>query len=444
MRDYAFSKYIVVLREKHGLSRFDLARKLGIGYVTVAKWENAEALPTREELEKLSVFFGLSSAAIRAHSFTEGLNALTPTPAPKASLKNEIPAPEKETKAECEKSDPAPTEKIEESILPPVENISSENEEPIASTSTLPEINFNVIRNPQVEALSERKKVESRNEEIVSSYTRFGVKIRRSFAILTDTIVSALIALGLSCVAALVAAFLMFPHNVIVNVTTFAIYTGFVFAFALRDAIAGGTSLGKRVFGLYVVDKVNAARPVVWQRVVRSLGQIFVPLPDAIVVLGTGRGIGDLVAGTAVVSRKDFNNRLAEKNPLSSPVKVRKNRTCVTAILILLAASMLVAIAVGVSYFTTLMLNDEKQSEEYLYAYDAVIESEEFNATDAEVSELMLVTFNRRTTLGENGMVTVVDYTFETNEYYIYVTVESSIDGISVTDITVESVFALE
>ncbi|MBR5241621.1 MAG: helix-turn-helix transcriptional regulator, partial [Clostridia bacterium] len=71
MKDYAFSKYIVALRHRQGLSRFDLARKLGIGYVTVAKWENAEAMPTVEELQRLSVFFNLSCEAIRAHSFVE-------------------------------------------------------------------------------------------------------------------------------------------------------------------------------------------------------------------------------------------------------------------------------------------------------------------------------------------------------------------------------------
>ena len=463
MKDYAFSKYIVALRQRQSLTRFDLAKKLGIGYVTVAKWENAEALPTKEELEKLSLFFNLSCAAIRAHSFAElpGCSVKPPVKKPEPEIIT-APAPIVEAPAPAEaptpiakptpasapvpapvapvvKAEPAPT--VEAPAPEAIEPIAITTSEPIASTTDMPKIDLNVIKNPEAEAFFEKKRIENKNEEIVSSHKRFGVKIRRLFAILFDEIFCAIFAFIVAIAAVIVMASLSLTEDVITAATLIVAYVAFCLGFVLRDAIMGGTSLGKRMFGLYVVDKVNATKPVVWQRVVRSLGQVFFSTPDAIVVLVSGRGIGDYVAGTAVVSRKDYNNRLAEKNPLDPPVKVRKNRTGVTAFLVIVCVAAVAAFFAGVVYITSVMLENEKQTEEYLYAYDALLESDEFSATGADSSELKFTSFNRYTSLEDGGSVTVVEYTFETDEYYIYVTVESSVDGIIVTEILVEQAF---
>ncbi len=487
MKDYAFSKYIVALRHRQSLSRFDLARKLGIGYVTVAKWENAEAMPTREELERLSVFFNLSCEAIRAHSFVElpgcsvkpqeVKNAPEMDPAPVAEPAPVVEAPAPVAEPVPDKKPPVvivykPKEEPAPAIAPapvaepvpvveapapaaePVpkaepapevaEPIASSTAEPIASTTDMPKIDLNVIKNPETEAFFEKKRIENKNEEIVSSHKKFGVKIRRLFAILFDVVFSSIFAAVVAFAAMIAMTMLLLPEDVITAATLLVAYVAFCLGFVLRDAIMGGTSLGKRMFGLYVVDKVNATKPVVWQRVVRSLGQVFFSTPDAIVVLISGRGIGDYVAGTAVVSRKDYNNRLAEKNPLDPPVKVRKNRTGLTAFLIVVAVGAVTAFVAGMVYFTTVMLENEKQTEEYLYAYDALVASDEFSATGADSSEIIFTAFNRYTALEDGGAVTVVEYTFETDEYYIYVTVESSVNGISVTEITVESAYIFE
>ena len=512
MKDYAFSKYIVALRHRQGLSRFDLARKLGIGYVTVAKWENAEAMPTVEELQKLSVFFNLSCEAIRAHSFVElpgcsvkpqevkSAPEMAPAPAAEPAPVVEAPAPVAEpapvVEAPAPAAEPVPDKKppvvivykpkeeptpaiapapvrepvpVVEAPAPAAEPVpvveapapvaepvpvveapapaaepAPEAAEPIASTTDMPKIDLNVIKNPEAEAFFEKKRIENKNEEIVSSHKRSGVKIRRLFAILLDEIFCAIFAFIVAIAAVIVMVSLSLTDDVITAATLLVAYVAFCLGFVLRDAIIGGTSLGKRIFGLYVVDKVNATKPVVWQRVVRSLGQVFFSTPDAIVVLISGRGIGDYVAGTAVVSRKDYNDRLAEKNPLDPPVKVRKNRTVVTAFLIIVGVALVTAFMVGVSYITMVMLENEKQTEEYLYAYDALLESDEFSATGADSSEIIFTAFNRYTSLEDGGSVTVVEYTFETEEYYIYVTVKSSLDGIIVTEILVEQAFVLE
>ena len=495
MKDYAFSKYIVALRQRQSLTRFDLAKKLGIGYVTVAKWENAEALPTKEELEKLSLFFNLSCAAIRAHSFAElpGCSVKPPVKKPEPEIITapaEAPAPIVEAPAPAEapapkvepvaaptpiaeptpasaptpiakptpasapapahvapvvKAEPAPAVEapvpVVEAVSAPeaIEPIAITTSEPIASTTDMPKIDLNVIKRSESEAFFEKKRIENKNEEIVSSHKKFGVKIRRLFASLFDVVFSLIFVAAVAVAAMIGMTMLLLPEDVIVTASVIIVYGAYCLAFALRDAIMGGTSLGKRIFGLYVVDKVNAAKPVVWQRVVRSLGQVFCSTPDAIVLLITGRGIGDYVAGTAVVSRRDYKNRLAEKDPSDPPVKARKNRTGLTALLIIVGIATISAFFVGVSYLSSVMLENEKQTEEYLYAYDALVASEEFAGTGADPAELIFTSFSRYTTIEDGGSVTIVEYTFETEEYYIYVTVESSVGGITVTDIIAES-----
>ena len=419
-------------------------------------------MPTGEELQKLSVFFNLSCEAIRALSLEE-LPGCTVKPM------EEKPAPETATVPDTEPVAPAAepaTEKkppvvvfykpqaapapapvapvVKAAPAPTVEAPAPEAAEPIASTTDMPKIDLNVIKNPEAEAFFEKKRIENKNEEIVSSHKRFGVKIRRLFAILFDEIFCAIFAFIVAIAAVILLLGLSFTENETIGITVVVAYVAYCLAFALRDAVWGGTSLGKRIFGLCVVDKVNATKPVVWQRVVRSLSQLFISGLDTIVVLISGRGIGDYVAGTAVVSRKDYKKKLAEKNPLDHPVKVRKNRTGLTAFLVIVAVAAVTALIAGAVYFSMVMLENEKQTEEYLYAYDALVVSDEFAETGADSSELIFTYFNRYTTLEDGGSVTIVEYTFETEEYYIYVTVESSVDGIAVTDIEVESIYAFE
>lgn len=45
------------LREQHKLDRYELARKIGVSYFTIAKYENDERTPPPETLEKLADCF---------------------------------------------------------------------------------------------------------------------------------------------------------------------------------------------------------------------------------------------------------------------------------------------------------------------------------------------------------------------------------------------------
>lgn len=56
-----FSENIVYLRNKYGLSRKELADRLGYNSLTtIQKWENGQSLPPAETLMLLSGIFGIS------------------------------------------------------------------------------------------------------------------------------------------------------------------------------------------------------------------------------------------------------------------------------------------------------------------------------------------------------------------------------------------------
>ena len=75
----------------------------------------------------------------------------------------------------------------------------------------------------------------------------------------------------------------------------------------LRDFLFCGTSLGKRIFHLRVIDFTTHQKPPVLKRILRCLFFIILPI-DAITMFIEGRSIGDRVANTIVVPKQYINN----------------------------------------------------------------------------------------------------------------------------------------
>lgn len=75
----------------------------------------------------------------------------------------------------------------------------------------------------------------------------------------------------------------------------------------LRDFLCGGTSLGKRIFHLRVIDCTTHKKPPALKRILRCLFFIILPV-DAITMLIEGRSLGDRVANTIVVTKKQINS----------------------------------------------------------------------------------------------------------------------------------------
>jgi len=53
-----YSMLIKAIREQLGLSQEDLARKIGVSYATVNRWENAQTTPSKLAKAQLEAFCG--------------------------------------------------------------------------------------------------------------------------------------------------------------------------------------------------------------------------------------------------------------------------------------------------------------------------------------------------------------------------------------------------
>ena len=75
-----------------------------------------------------------------------------------------------------------------------------------------------------------------------------------------------------------------------------------IFLIVFRDLILRGRSIGKRIFGLYVLDKRTMEPASVGKRIVRNLF-FFAYLVDFFILLITKESIGDKITRTVVVKK---------------------------------------------------------------------------------------------------------------------------------------------
>lgn len=171
-----------------------------------------------------------------------------------------------------------------------------------------------------------------------------------------------------------------------------------------RDYLLGGRSLGKRLFGLSVVDLATGGPATGKQLLVKDLLLILGPF-EAFVLLLTGRSIGERASGTAVVPDR-----------ISSPM-VMKRFGKVAASAAVLGLLMAGVIQLG--------LNAAKQNESYTLAYDHLTGSSTFAAQEPEGAEITLTGFSATT----HGLEPSHHYTFETNRHTYTVTCHPEGDG---------------
>lgn len=56
-----FCKNLIYLRQKHNLSRLELAKKLGVSCSTISNWENEKNIPIYSNFHKISRFFNINA-----------------------------------------------------------------------------------------------------------------------------------------------------------------------------------------------------------------------------------------------------------------------------------------------------------------------------------------------------------------------------------------------
>jgi len=171
----------------------------------------------------------------------------------------------------------------------------------------------------------------------------------------------------------------------------------------LRDLIFGGRSLGKRIMGLIVLDKRTGEAPKKSSLFLRGIF-LFLVHAELVIMLITGLTLGDRMAHTIVVRKKDLD--LTQKsispetntemiNRFASDEKARKRSNMKKSILwicIIVAAFILFVGFILISVNT--MLNNTKETEEYKLAYSYVIESEKFDELGIAEEQLEFTSYS--------------------------------------------------
>ena len=111
---------------------------------------------------------------------------------------------------------------------------------------------------------------------------------------------------GLPCLLYTIIFMDMFKHPSIQNMGHILIFMLLVFlypiTFVFRDVIFKGRSIGKRIFGLYVLNKNTNEPASIKQRIIRNLFFFIYPV-DGIILIATKESIGDKAVNTIVVKK---------------------------------------------------------------------------------------------------------------------------------------------
>ena len=180
--------------------------------------------------------------------------------------------------------------------------------------------------------------------------------------------------------------------------------------FVLRDAIVRGRSIGKRIFGLYIVDEATLQPLPAGKTALKNiLNIISIVLPvDAIALLITGRTLGERISkvrvlGTATLERAQNGEDITPQTSVGGIVAVLViGAVGFVAFVVILVASIFMA------------LGAQKETEEYRIAYEYLVESETYGGLALEESDVRLNSYHGSIDNGER----TVTYGFFIGSYY--------------------------
>ncbi len=250
------------------------------------------------------------------------------------------------------------------------------------------------------------KRINERYEYLrkIDSHATTNVKLRRMGAWLLDWNFIGAFVLFLMGLASIFFASTWDSDDTVMIL--FCIMLLYPVGFVLRDLIFGGRSLGKRIFGLIVLDKQTAEKAKIHQRIIRGLF-LFILQFDLIVMLIRGESIGDTVARTVIISKKDISVPVKktkidmEKINAYIPPKPYDKKKIIQIILALLIAF---ALFFGLVYgLTSFLLHRQTQTEEYQMAYTYLVESEAFQALGISEDTIKFNSYSKHITTNRYG-----------------------------------------
>lgn len=253
----------------------------------------------------------------------------------------------------------------------------------------------------QVEAIRRRYEYLTRIDRLLTSKVRF----KRIAAFFIDLFVSLMLFSAVVSIFAVVfeGSKMVFdsPKELLENLSSLALI-GWLICFVFRDLIFRGRSIGKRIFGLMVIDRNNGEKAKKRQLIIRNVF-FFLYSIDGIVMLVRGISIGDSVAQTLVVSKKQWEElEVTGKCDTISEINAYRNPKAETK----KAIGIIAVICLGFVLFSgfifgtvMLSLNRAKETEQYAVAYNYIIESGVLEKNGLNEENLKLNSYSTQTSL---------------------------------------------
>lgn len=255
----------------------------------------------------------------------------------------------------------------------------------------------------QIEAIRKRYEYQTR----ISTLLTTSVRIKRIVAFYLDWNLAGLPLISF-CVGVIWHCFLsenpedseIYIYATLMMIGMLLWHTGFI----LRDLICKGRSVGKRIMGLTVIDEKSGEAASKKQLAFRNIFFLFqLQEIDGIIMLVRGMSIGDSVARTLVVSKKQWEE--LKNSPIdysmSEANACAKSKTDVKIIVgvlvaLVLGAVLFVGFIFGVIAFS---FNSMKESEQYAVAYSYLVESGILEENGLNEEDLKLKSYSIRTDL---------------------------------------------
>lgn len=193
--------------------------------------------------------------------------------------------------------------------------------------------------------------------------------------------------------------------------------------FILRDVIFKGRSLGKRIFGLYVYDKNSLEKASAKKCFLRNIFLIIFQI-DGIILLATGKTAGDRVAGTLVMTKKAHESYINDATLVQPISKKQKAKKALKVFVIIIAC---VIAFIG---FIQIILNLQKDSEEYKIAYSYFTGSKAFNDLNVDESKIRFNQYSYNREMTDNSSLTETAYLGFTVNFKSFVVVCHKENGI--------------
>jgi len=183
---------------------------------------------------------------------------------------------------------------------------------------------------------------------------------------------------------------------------------GYIASFVCRDWLLGGRSVGKRVFGLSVVDRRTGETVTGATLVLRNLFLFIYPV-DGGFLLFSGKSLGERTTHTAVIRARQ--------------------RCAIRPKPFLILTAIVLAIAIPFCVVMGVLLNFARSTESYQVCYAYLAQSDALAAQGADPEDISMTGFSQGTEVLPTGPKTTCTYTFAVNGTNYTVTCHPSGEG---------------